>query len=102
MCSLPCCENASSVSSAGWIIIPTRRLRLALEYFMKEGYFALHIRRMRRLYSEKRTALVQALSPLQAIASCRGLEARLQTFAAFDAQGPIAQLLQSRLSQGSL
>ena len=69
---------------------------------MKEGYFALHIRRMRRLYAEKRTALVQALSPLQAIASVRGLEAGLHTFVEFDAQVQIEKLVQKCLHQGIL
>lgn len=76
--------------------------QLALEYFLKEGYFALHIRRMRRLYAEKRTALVQALSPLQAIASVRGLEAGLHTFVEFDAQVQIEKLVQKCLHQGIL
>jgi len=76
--------------------------QLALEYFMKEGYFALHIRRMRRLYAEKRTALVQALSPLQAIASVRGLEAGLHAFVEFEAQVQIEKLVQKCLHQGIL
>jgi GntR family transcriptional regulator/MocR family aminotransferase len=74
--------------------------QLALEYFLKEGYFALYIRRMRRLYAEKRAALVQALSPLQAIASVRGLEAGLHAFVEFDAQVQIEKLVQNCLHQG--
>ncbi len=74
--------------------------QLALEYFLNEGYFALHIRRMRRLYAEKRAALVQALSPLQAIASVRGLEAGLHAFVEFDAQVQIEKLVQNCLHQG--
>jgi GntR family transcriptional regulator/MocR family aminotransferase len=74
--------------------------QLALEYFMKEGYFAHHIRRMRRLYAEKRMALVKALSPLQGIATVRGLEAGLHAFVEFDAQVQIEKLVQKCLHQG--
>jgi GntR family transcriptional regulator / MocR family aminotransferase len=76
--------------------------QLALEYFMKEGDFALHIRHMRRLYAEKRAALVQALSPLQAVASVRGLEAGLHAFVEFGAQVQIEKLVQNCLHQGIL
>lgn len=76
--------------------------QLALEYFLKEGYFAQHIRRMRRLYAEKRAALVQALSPVQAMASVRGLEAGLHAFVACDAQVQIESLVQDCLRQGIL
>ncbi len=76
--------------------------QLALEYFLKEGYFAQHIRRMRRLYAEKRAVLVQALSPVQAVASVRGLEAGLHAFVACDAQVRIESLVQNCLRQGIL
>lgn len=73
--------------------------QLALEYFLKEGYFAQHIRRMRRLYAEKRALLVQALSPVQAVASVRGLEAGLHAFIACDTQVQIERLVQNCLRQ---
>ncbi|HKV01825.1 MAG TPA: hypothetical protein VJQ26_06860 [Ktedonobacteraceae bacterium] len=57
---------------------------------------------MRRLYAEKWAVLVQALSPLQAIASVRGLEAGLHAFVAWDAQVQIESLVQNCLRQGIL
>jgi GntR family transcriptional regulator/MocR family aminotransferase len=81
---------------------PNTSVQLALEYFLKEGYFAQHLRRMRRLYAEKRAVLVQSLSPVQAIAAVRGLEAGLHAFVEFDAQVPIEPLVQHCLHQGIL
>jgi len=76
--------------SAGTGVLPERRV------------FAQHIRRMRRLYAEKRAVLVQALSPVQAMASVRGLEAGLHAFVACDAQVQIKRLVQNCLRQGIL
>src|SRR5215469_1926373 len=81
---------------------PNTPVQLALEYFLKEGYFAQHLRRMRRLYAEKRAALVQALLPVQAVASVRGLEAGLHAFVEYDARVPIEPLVQQCLRQGIL
>jgi GntR family transcriptional regulator / MocR family aminotransferase len=81
---------------------PNTQVQLALEYFLKEGYFAQHLRRMRRLYAEKRAALVQALAPVQAVASVCGLEAGLHAFVECDAQVPIEPLVQRCLRQGIL
>lgn len=58
--------------------------------------------RMRRLYAEKRAVLVQTLTPLQAIATVRGLEAGLHAFVEFDAQVHIEKLIQRCLQQGIL
>jgi GntR family transcriptional regulator/MocR family aminotransferase len=35
----------------------------ALAEFMRQGAFAIHIRRMRRIYAARRRALIEALSP---------------------------------------
>jgi GntR family transcriptional regulator/MocR family aminotransferase len=42
-------------------IAPPTFFQVVLTDFMKEGHFARHIRRMRQLYSQRRTALVHAL-----------------------------------------
>jgi GntR family transcriptional regulator/MocR family aminotransferase len=81
---------------------PNTPVQFALEYFLKEGYFAQHIRRMRRLYAEKRAVLVQALSPVQASASVRGLEAGLHAFVECDAGVQIEPLVDHCLRQGIL
>ena len=81
---------------------PNTPVQLALEPFLKEGYFAQHLRRMRRLYAEKRAVLVQALAPVQAVASVRGLEAGLHAFVECAAQVPIEPLVHHCLSQGIL
>ena len=41
--------------------------QLAMSFFMDEGYFASHLRRMRTVYRAKRAALVDALQPLSAL-----------------------------------
>ncbi|HEV2615237.1 MAG TPA: PLP-dependent aminotransferase family protein [Candidatus Acidoferrales bacterium] len=40
--------------------------QMAMSLFMEEGFFSVHLRRMRALYKAKRTALIEALSPLVA------------------------------------
>jgi GntR family transcriptional regulator/MocR family aminotransferase len=42
-------------------ICPPAFLQAVLTDFLREGHFALHIRRMRRRYRERRTALVEAV-----------------------------------------
>ncbi len=42
---------------------PSLLVQPALAQFMEDGQFAVHIRRMRRLYSTRRDALIKALSP---------------------------------------
>jgi GntR family transcriptional regulator/MocR family aminotransferase len=42
-------------------ICPPAFMQAALTDFLREGHFALHIRRMRRRYRERRTALVEAI-----------------------------------------
>jgi GntR family transcriptional regulator/MocR family aminotransferase len=74
--------------------------QLALAYFLNQGYFALHLRRMRQLYAEKRAALAQALAPAQAVASVRGLEAGLHAFVECTSQVSIEQLVQQCRRQG--
>jgi len=81
---------------------PNTPVQLALESFLKEGYFAQHLRRMRRLYAEKRAVLVQALAPVQAVAAVRGLEAGLHAFVECAAQVPIELLVHHCLRQGIL
>ena len=76
--------------------------QLAIEYFMKEGYFAQHIRRMRRVYAEKRATLLRTLAPLQGVSSVRGLEAGLHVFVEWHVQGQIERLVQECFQQGIL
>ena len=40
--------------------------QMAMSFFMDEGYFSSHLRRMRALYGAKRSALTDALEPLAA------------------------------------
>lgn len=42
---------------------PSLLVQPALAQFMEDGQFAVHIRRMRRLYSARRDCLIKALSP---------------------------------------
>jgi GntR family transcriptional regulator/MocR family aminotransferase len=42
-------------------LCPPAFLQAVLTDFLREGHFALHIRRMRRRYRERRTALVEAV-----------------------------------------
>ncbi|WP_374583337.1 PLP-dependent aminotransferase family protein [Pseudoduganella sp.] len=71
-----------------WLVQPLAAMRqqsasrgraadqLALAEFLRSGQFALHLRRMRRLYRERRDALVQALhTHLGSIASVQGASA---------------------------
>lgn len=44
---------------------PSLLVQPALAQFMEQGQFAMHIRRMRRLYSARRSALMEALQPGQ-------------------------------------
>jgi GntR family transcriptional regulator/MocR family aminotransferase len=74
-------------------------LQLALEAFMRDGSFHQHIRRMRRIYAEKRAALEQALSPLKSTASFLGLEAGLHVCIEFDPQVQISTLIQESLKR---
>ena len=55
-------------------------MQQALARFIIAGHFERHIRRMRRVYAQKRETLVQALEPIQEIAPLRGLEAGLHVF----------------------
>ncbi|HET8842402.1 MAG TPA: PLP-dependent aminotransferase family protein [Ktedonobacteraceae bacterium] len=77
-------------------------IQLALEQFLKEGYFAQHIRRMRRVYAEKRATLLRILEPLQGVASARGLEAGLHIFMEWDIPFPTEQLVQQCFQHGLL
>jgi GntR family transcriptional regulator/MocR family aminotransferase len=71
-----------------WLVAPLATMRqqsasrgraadqLALAEFLRSGQFALHLRRMRRVYRERRDALVQALDThLGSIASVHGASA---------------------------
>jgi GntR family transcriptional regulator/MocR family aminotransferase len=59
---VPMAEVERFARIAGFLS-PSRALfsQLAVADFMTEGHFARHIRRMRRVYGERRTALVRAL-----------------------------------------
>ncbi|MDR7307305.1 PLP-dependent aminotransferase family protein [Rhodoferax saidenbachensis] len=46
--------------------------QLALAEFMRSGHFSLHLRRMRRLYRQRRDALVAALQQLGDVATVHG------------------------------
>ena len=47
---------------------------------MREGHLDRHIRRMRRLYAEKRALLSNLLAPIGHLAKIRGLEAGLHAY----------------------
>lgn len=59
---------------AAW---PIQRALLAC---MREGHLERHIRRMRRLYGEKRALLSKLLAPINHLAQIRGLEAGLHAY----------------------
>ncbi len=52
-------------------------VQIALAEFIQAGHFERHIRRMRRVYANKRQTLLESLAPIQHIAPLRGLEAGL-------------------------
>jgi GntR family transcriptional regulator/MocR family aminotransferase len=52
-------------------------MQIALVKFIESGHFERHIRRMRRVYANKRQTLLERLAPIQHIASLKGLEAGL-------------------------
>ena len=56
----------------------------ALATFIIEGHLERHIRRMRRHYGDKRSALAEALQPASGVARLRGLEAGLHAFLELD------------------
>ncbi|WP_271009722.1 MocR-like pyridoxine biosynthesis transcription factor PdxR [Paucibacter sp. B51] len=59
--------------------------QLALAEFMREGHFGLHLRRMRRLYHQRRDALVAALEQqLGDIAQVRGASAGMHLALCFE------------------
>ncbi|MCV2352208.1 PLP-dependent aminotransferase family protein [Paucibacter sp. Y2R2-4] len=75
--------------------------QLALAEFLSEGHFGLHLRRMRRLYRERRDALVQALqAQLGDVATVQGASAGMHLALCFrpelglDDQAMSAQALQ--------
>lgn len=54
--------------------------QVALAAFMRAGELERHIRRMRRLYAEKRRTLAESLAPVSDLARLCGLEAGLHAF----------------------
>jgi GntR family transcriptional regulator/MocR family aminotransferase len=75
--------------------------QLALAEFLREGHFGLHLRRMRRLYRERRDALMQALqAQLGDVATVQGASAGMHLALCFrpelglDDQAISAQALQ--------
>jgi GntR family transcriptional regulator/MocR family aminotransferase len=56
----------------------------ALATFITGGHLERHVRRMRRHYGEKRTALAESLAPIHEIARLRGLEAGLHAYLELD------------------
>lgn len=52
-------------------------IQLALSKFLQGGHFERHIRRMRRVYANKRQVLLEALEPVKHFAPLGGLEAGL-------------------------
>jgi GntR family transcriptional regulator / MocR family aminotransferase len=77
-------------------------VQLALESFMKEGYFDQHISRMRHLYAEKRSVLAQALGSCKPGASFLGLEAGLHVCVDFGGGIDSYRLVQEGLKHGML
>jgi GntR family transcriptional regulator/MocR family aminotransferase len=69
-------RNCLSNYAASW---PVQR---ALALLLAQGHLERHIRRMRRLYAEKRAILSNILAPLSHLARLRGLEAGLHAYLA--------------------
>jgi GntR family transcriptional regulator / MocR family aminotransferase len=65
--------------AASW---PVQR---ALALLLAEGHLERHIRRMRRLYAQKRALVGKILAPLSHLAPLRGLEAGLHAYLALHA-----------------
>jgi GntR family transcriptional regulator/MocR family aminotransferase len=65
--------------AASW---PVQR---ALAWLLAEGHLERHIRRMRRLYAQKRALMGKILAPLSHLAHLRGLEAGLHAYLALHA-----------------
>ncbi len=63
-------------------------LQLALSRFIQDGHFERHIRRMRRVYGNKRQTLLEALIPIEHLAPLRGLEAGLHAHLELPASVP--------------
>ncbi len=59
---------------------PSWPMQQALLALIREGHLERHIRRMRRLYAEKRALLSATLAPLTPLARLRGLEAGLHAY----------------------
>lgn len=53
-------EQLGSVA-ATYAAVPTPAIQLAIAEFMRDGHFLRHLRRMKRLYAERRQALTQCL-----------------------------------------
>ena len=59
--------------------------QLALAEFLREGHFGLHLRRMRRLYQQRRDALIAVLQhQLSDLATVQGASAGMHLALCFD------------------
>ncbi len=72
----------------------------ALEHFVSSGALERHVARMRRVYAEKRAALIEALKPISAVTRVRGLEAGLNIFLECDPDLHLRQIQLSCAQQG--
>ncbi len=102
----------------GYLIAPPRlkeaicRLKLANDYhtatatqqavalFMQQGYYARHIRKMRRIYAKKLVSLQEAISPLANLMHLQGLEAGLHVFMQVREGIAISQMVKECAVQG--
>jgi GntR family transcriptional regulator / MocR family aminotransferase len=76
--------------------------QLAMAHFLQSGALERHIAKMRRIYASKRSVLVQALQPLEPIASVVGLEAGLNIFLRFTPDVRLDAVVQGCLQRGVL
>ncbi len=67
-------------------------IQIALSKFLLDGHFERHIRRMRRVYANKRQILLQALEPIKHLSPLRGLEAGLHAHLELPASMPASTI----------
>jgi len=68
--------------------------QLAVERFLREGYYNTHLGRMKRLYACRRQALISSLAEFQTAALVQGVDAGLHLFWKFPSAGPTKKIEQ--------
>jgi GntR family transcriptional regulator / MocR family aminotransferase len=76
--------------------------QLAMAHFLQSGALEHHIAKMRRVYASKRSVLVQALKPLEPVASVVGLKAGLNILLRFAPDVQLDAVVQGCLQRGVL